>query len=161
HHSIYRAGFSYFLEVVEDLYNKYDKHDKTIWQYKGLVRYADIVCHKVVFQNNNFRYVPYTVRPGETLESISKKLLICDYLIVEKNPRITSFEDLKPGSTILVPSDYARQIVMYIDKDREFPVGLKNYDDRGLFQDYVYLNYTLNPPFSPVDFSSENPEYGF
>jgi len=161
HHSIYRAGFSYFLEVVENLYNKYDKNDVSIWQYKGQVKYDNIFCYKIVFLNTNFRYVPYTVRNGETLESISKKLLVCDYLILEKNREIKSFEDLTPGTTIMVPSDYAKQIVMYIDQKREFPVGLKNYDDKGLFQEYTYVEYELNPTFSKLDFSIENPDYGF
>ena len=161
HHSIYRAGFSYFLEVVENLYHTYDKNDTSIWQYKGQVKYANILCYKIVFQNDNFRYVPYKVRNGENLESISKKLLVCDYLIVEKNPEIKSFEDLTPGTTIMVPSDYAKQIVMYIDQKREFPVGLKNYDDKGLFQEYAYVEYELNPKFSKLDFSIENPDYGF
>ena len=161
HHSIFRAGYSYFLEVVENLWNTYDKNDDSIWQYKGLVKYNNIVCHKVVFQNNNFRYVPYKVRNGETLESISKRLQVCDYLILEKNPEINSFEDLKPGSTIMVPSEYAKQIIMYIDRDREFPIGLKNYDEKGLFQQYTYLHFELNPKFTAQDFSNENPEYGF
>ena len=161
HHSIFRAGYSYFLEVVEALYNKYDKNDTNYWQYKGLVKYNNIICYKIVFQNDNFRYVPYKVRNGETLESISKKLLVCDYLILEKNPEIKSFEELKPGSTIMVPSEYARQIVMYIDKERQFPVGLKNYDDKGLFQHYTFLHFELNPKFSDQDFNFDNPEYGF
>ncbi len=161
HHSIFRAGYSYFLEVLENLWNTYDKNDSSIWQYKGLVKYNNIICYKVVFQNDNYRYVPYKVRNGETLESISKKLLICDYLILEKNPEIKSFEDLRPGSTILVPSDYAKQIVMYIDRDRQFPIGLKNYDEKGLFEHYTFLHFELNPKFSAQDFSNENPEYGF
>lgn len=161
HHSIFRAGFSYFLEVVEGLYKKFDKNNTNIWQYKGLVKYAGIVCHKIVFQNNNFKYIKYKVKDGETLESISKKFLICDYLILEKNPDIKSFEDLTAGSTIFIPSDYAKQIIIYIDKTRLFPVGLKNYDDKGLFQEYTYLQYKLNPRFSPLEFSNQNPDYGF
>jgi outer membrane lipoprotein-sorting protein len=161
HHSIFRAGYSYYLEVVESLYNTYDKSNKNIWQYKGLVKYNNIICHKVVFHNDNFRYVPYKVRNGETLESISKKLLVCDYLILEKNPEIKSFDYLKPGTTIMVPSDYAKQIVMYIDAERIFPIGLKNYDEKGLFQQYTYLHFELNPKFSDQDFSYENPKYGF
>ena len=161
HHSIYRAGYSYFLEVVEMLYGKYDKNDPAFWQYKGLVKYNNIICLKIIFQNDKFRYVPYKVRNGETLESISKKLLVCDYLIIEKNPEIKSFKNLTPGSIIMVPSEYARQIVMYIDREREFPVGLKNYDDKGLFQHYTYLNFELNPKFLNRDFSRDNPEYGF
>ncbi|MBA7519553.1 hypothetical protein ES705_11632 [subsurface metagenome] len=161
HHSIYRAGFSYFLEVVEDLYNKYDETDANIWQYKGLVKYAGIICYKVVFTNDNFKYLPYKVGDNETLESISKKLKLCDYTILEKNSEIKSFEKLKPGSTIMVPSDYAKQIIVYIDKNRQFPVGFKTYDEKGLFQDYTYLNYELNPDFSSLDFNSNNPKYGF
>lgn len=161
HHSIFRAGYSYFLEVVEYLWNTYDKNNADIWQYEGLVKYNNIVCHKLVFQNDNFRYMSYKVRNGETLESISRKLMVCDYLILEKNPQLKSFDDLKPGMTIVVPSDYAKQIVMYIDRDRQFPIGLKNFDEKGLFQHYTYLHFELNPKFSAKDFSNENPEYGF
>ena len=82
-------------------------------------------------------------------------------MIYEINPQLRSFDDIEPGMKIKVPTDYAREIIVYIDKTRFVPIGLKVYDDKGLFEEYTYQNIVLNPVFSERDFSPSNPAYGF
>ncbi len=161
HHSIFKAGFSYILEVLEYLCDKYSDESASYWHYEGLVKYDNVICYKIRFENSDFGYTDYTVLEGENLETISRKLKLCDFMIYENNPQLRSFEDIKPGMKIKVPTDYAREIIVYIDKNRMIPTGLKVYDDKGLFEEYTYQDIVLNPVFSDQDFSSSNPAYGF
>jgi outer membrane lipoprotein-sorting protein len=161
HHTIDKAGFSFTMEVLEELQRKYPYQSGSSWQYIGLVKYADVVCHKIIFDNPDFHYFDYTVKKGDNLRTIAAKYKICDYMIIENNPDIKLLETLNPGLKVKVPSDYAKQIIIYLDKQHLTLIGLKIYDDKGLFEDYTYFNVKINPVFSSLDFDTENPEYGF
>ncbi len=161
HHSILKAGYSFLLDVLEHLWIKYQNDGSSVWKYQGLVTYDGINCHKIIMDNPDFNYLKYTIRSGDNLESLSVKFNLCDYLIFEKNPQIKSFDDIKPGTEILIPSDYAKQIIVYIDKEKMLPIGVKAYDDKGLFEEYLYTDIKINPSFKSSDFDSKNPVYGF
>lgn len=161
HHSIFKAGISYMLDVFEHLYAEHDPFNSSIWSYNGLVKYADIVCHKITFESPDFKFIPYNVEEGETLESLSRKLFISDYMVYENNHAIKSFESIKPGMTINVPSEYGKKIILYLSRKDRTPVGVKIFDEKGLFEEYTYLNVNINPKFSAADFDPNNPAYGF
>ena len=161
HHSIFKSGFDFFVQVLEYMSKKYSDEAANMVSYQGLVKYADILCHKISVDNPNFKYLPYKIVAGDNLESISRKFKICDYMIVENNPAIRSFEDLKPGMEILIPSDYGKQFTLYIKADDPIPIGVKVFDEKGLFEEYTYLNVKLNPGFTASDFVKTNPSYGF
>jgi outer membrane lipoprotein-sorting protein len=161
HHSIFKAGFSFLVSVLERLHKKYEDVGIPVWHYDGIVKYADIICYKITFNSPDFHYKDYTIREGENLEIISKKLMINDYMIFEINPELSSLDNLKPGSKIKIPSDYGKQIIVYIDKSTLAPVGLKVFDNIGLFEEYTYLQSDINPDFTSKDFDSSNPNYGF
>ena len=161
HHSVFKSGFNFFLSVLEHLYEKYKLQTQDMVEYDGMVKYGDILCYKVVFNNPDFKYITYKVQHGENLETLSRKLFVCDYMIYEMNPRLSSFEDLKPGMTLTVPNDYGKQFVLYIDKQKMVPAGVKVYDDKGLFEEYSFLNVVINPVFDPKEFSENFPAYDF
>jgi outer membrane lipoprotein-sorting protein len=161
HHSLLKAGFAFFIDVLEHLYSKYGQEGETMWHYQGIVLYGGVTCHKITIDIPEFHYVKYTVCDGDNLEKLSRKFNICDYMIFENNPSVKSFDDLKPGAELLIPSEYAKQIVVYIDKEKLVPIGVKTFDDQGLFEEYSYSNIIINPVFKPIEFDSSNPEYGF
>jgi hypothetical protein len=151
HHSIMKAGYSFMLDVLEHLWNKY-KNFAASWKYEGLVKFNGINCYKIILDNPNFSYQTYKIQNGENLETLSRKFKVCDYLIFEKNPQLKSFDEVKPGTEILVPSDYAKQIVLYIDNIKMLPVCVKAYDDKGLFEEYIYSDIVINPAFKTLEF---------
>lgn len=161
HHSLFKAGFSFLVSALEQLHEKYEDSDISVWQYEGVVKYADIICHKIIFNSPNFHFLDYTILEGENLETISTKLMINDYMIFEKNPELSSLDELKPGTKIKIPNDYGKEIIVYIDKSTLAPVGLKVFDNEGLFEEYTYLKSDINPSFTKLDFDSSNPDYGF
>jgi hypothetical protein len=161
HHSIFKAGYSFLLEVLEYLYKKYPEDNTSTWHNEGIVKYSDVPCYKIVFENPSFGYFDYTLKDGENLEVLSRKMKVCDYMIFENNPQLHSFDDFKEGIKIKVPTDYAKRIIVYVDKEKFVPIGLKVYDDKGLFEEYTYTNIQINPDFSPQEFQIDNPSYGF
>jgi Protein of unknown function (DUF1571) len=161
HHSIYASGYSFFIDVLEHLYNKYKGDFTNMLTYEGITQYSGVACHKIVVNNPNFSYTPYKVQAGENLEILAHKFFISDYMVFEKNPEIKSFEELKPGMTINIPTDYAKVFILYIDAKTFTPVTAKIYDDIGLFEEYDYLNVNLAPSFTDLDFDRKNPQYGF
>jgi len=161
HHSIFKSGFNFFIRALENICNKYESDIPNMLNYEGTVKYAGIECYKIEINNSHFAYKAYKVKPGENLEIISGKLNICDYMVVEKNPMIKSFDNIEPGTQILVPTDYAKKLTVYIDINEMIPVGVSVFDDKGLFEEYTFVDVTLNPSFSFIDFDCNNPNYNF
>jgi len=161
HHSLFKAGFGYLVNVLQHLADKYPPATSNYWTYMGVVKYDDQLCYKISFKNPNFGYTDYTIKPGENLEVIAMRDMLSDYMIFEKNPEFNSFDDFTPGKTIKVPTDYAQEIIIYIQKDLMVPIGLKTYDPDGLFEEYTYKNIVMRPRFSSKDFDYNNPQYGF
>lgn len=161
HHSIFKSGFDFFINALENICTKYNSDIDNMLKYNGTVIYAGVECYKIDVDNNHFTYKSYKVKDGESLESISGKLNICDYMVLEKNPTISVNDNIKPGTQLLVPSDYAKKLTIYIDTDKMIPVGVAVFDEIGLFEEYTFVDVTLNPSFSFTDFDSNNPEYSF
>ena len=111
--------------------------------------------------NRNFRYLKYTVQPGENISDIANRLHVNAYAILEINDVCSDYEDVDPGQVIVVPSNYAYKMVLQIDKNTMLPVTIKIFDDNGLFEEYVYNNFELNPDFAANEFEADFLEYSF
>jgi hypothetical protein len=161
HHSLFKSGFTFFIQVIGHLQEKYKTSITGMVEYNGLVKYNNIICHKLTFTNSNFKYVNYTVQSGENLEKLSYKLYVNDYMIKELNPDIDDFETLKAGKVIKVPNDYGSSFNIYIDLKTNLLVGAKVFDDKGLWEEYSYSETNVNPQFTSLDFDIKNPTYDF
>ncbi len=161
HNSVLKAGFEFLVKIVEHLFSKYRNQIGEMTTYNGLVKYNGVICYKITVENPAFTYIDYTVQENETLEDISWKLFVSDFMIMELNPSLKSFDDIRPGIHLKVPNDYAKTIILYIDRDKKIPVGVKSFDEKGLFNEYIYENVLLNPSFGSVDFDRDNPAYHF
>jgi outer membrane lipoprotein-sorting protein len=161
HHSIFKSGFDFFVGALDNLCKKYNGDIDNMLIYEGTVTYAGIECYKIDVNNSHFTYKPYQVEAGDNLERISGKLNICDYMVAEKNPKISAYDEIKPGTQLMVPSDYGKKFTIYIDKKKMIPAGISVFDDVGLFEEYTFVDVTLNPSFSLTDFDANNPEYSF
>lgn len=161
HHSIFKSGYSFFIDVLDHMQTKYNDNLNDLISYNARVKYNNIICHKITFTNPNFKYVYYTIIEGDNLEKLSYKLKVNDYMIKEINPEITSFEKLETGKKIKVPNDYGTSFILYIEEQSNLLIGVKIFDDKGLWEEYTYSNIKINPSFDPADFDVKNPEYNF
>ena len=162
HHSIYEAGFDYFIQILSYLFDKNKESINDIASYKGEVNFGGIACYKVELNNPSFKISSYKVTENITVTALARKLHICDYHILERNPKFKEYIDVIPAGTLLnIPSDYAKKLTMLIDKSTYLPVFIEVYDEKGLFEQYKFNEVKINPSFTDLDFNETNKNYGF
>ena len=161
HHTIYEAGFGYFINVVSHFKSKYGDKFSDMMTYQGLFMKGQVYFYKIVLDNPNFKYSEYTVKKGENLNTIAKKIWVNDYMILEKNPALADFNDVKEGQKIIVPSDYAKKMVFHLDKTLMLPLYVELYDDKGFYASYSFSNIQINPQLDKSVFDYTNPKYHF
>jgi outer membrane lipoprotein-sorting protein len=161
HHTVHKMGFMSMVNILEHIWAKYgDEAAKTMVKYEGETTWDGNACYKILMENTNFKYVNYTVKQGETLISIAEKNKLSEHMILEKN-KLSSYTNVSAGKTILIPSDYAKKMELYLDKNRGIPLYIKVYDDIGLYEQYEYYNVKINPRFTPEEFTEDYDSYGF
>ncbi len=162
HHTINEIGFDYFGSVIEASAKKVgDKFDH-FFILDGEETVNNRACYKVIIHNNDFGYVDYTVKKGENLMSIGRKLYVSEYMVLAANkPKVDDYKDVKEGQVIKVPNAYAKNVLLYIDKINFLPIGVRVFDDKGLFEQYDYYNLQLNPKFEEVEFTKDYKDYNF
>ncbi len=162
HHNIYEAGFDYLVSVLSYLTDKYKDHIDEMNSYKGIIEWQGVQCYKIEFNNPYFKIYSYTVTENTTPTLLAKKLFIGDYLIVERNPFYNDYLDvIRKGAVINLPNDYAKRLVILINKSSYLPVYMEIYDDKGLLEQYQFTDININPGFTEIDFSEKNEKYGF
>lgn len=162
HHNIYEAGFEYLIDILRFLTNKYKDNIEKFVYYKGIIDWQELSCYKIEFSNPSFKIYSYTVTETCTPTSLAKKLYIGDYHILERNPKYEDYLDvIKAGTVLSLPNDYAKRLVILINKNSYLPVYIEIYDDKGLLEQYQFIEINTNPSFTEIDFSEKNETYGF
>lgn len=161
HHTLFETGYKYALSILEHLFRKYGEEVIQMTTLKQSATINDRECYVIELNNPHFNYINYKVQKNEDVLDIAKKFMLSEYMIVEVNKDVDDYRDVFPGQLISIPYDYSPRLIIAIDKERLIPISLKVYDDKGLYEQLEYMNVTLNPNFSKLDFSEENPNYGF
>ncbi|MEZ4915969.1 MAG: DUF1571 domain-containing protein [Chitinophagales bacterium] len=162
HHTVLESGFGLVLKSIKGAKQRATQEGRfnEVFQLAGSVTFDGQSCYKIVITDPTFTYVDYTIKSGETLYSISMDKAINEQLIVEKNG-FSNFNSGSAGQTIKIPSSYAKKSILYINKSTFFPVYQEMHDDKGMFEKYEFLGLKVNPTFTTVDFSEDNPKYNF
>ncbi len=162
HHTIYQAGFEYFKTILLFLKRKYAINWSEVCEFSSTAKVNQTECYKISLLNPQYKITEYTVENDITAQELALKLNLCDYKIVELNPQVkTIFKTIPKGTIVYLPSDYAKKIVLYIEKTTYLPIKIEVFDEKGLFEEYLFENIKFNPTFTDKDFNEKNPEYGF
>jgi hypothetical protein len=159
HHTIFELGYAYFVSVVNEIIKK-QKNILTI-SFEGEANMNNHQCYKISITNDSFKYINYTVKQGDNLTSIAKQHFLNDYMLLEINPDIDYYDDVKSGQVIQIPNMYAKSITLFLDKQLMLPVLIDIYDDKGLYASYVYLNVVINEKFAWDEFNATFRDYHF
>ena len=149
HHTIYELGFGYLFNILKENYRK----KKEYFRFSGELFRDGRMYYLVRVADPDFRLVSYTVQKGENLRMIARKFFVSEYKLLELNPDIDNFKDVEEGQRINMPTAYAREMELHIDKKTFLPVFQKIYDEKGLFEQYEYSDVVINPSFSDKDFT--------
>jgi hypothetical protein len=161
HHSLFAFDFNYLISFLEFLLNKYESKAHEMVEILEDVTWDGRTCYHIEMQNPNFNHITYTVKEGENLISIAKKLRINEYMILDLNNNIDSYTDISAGQIIKVPNDYAKKMSLYLDKEYLLPVLVKVYDNKGLYEHFEYVDLKVNPEIKAEEFTQDYKEYGF
>ena len=161
HHTIFELGFDYLAQIIRAAIARTDDDFYKYCEYKGTIKWNNIDCHKIVIEYNEFKYAPYVVREGETVLSIARKLGLSEYMLVEINPAVDNYDDVKAGQQIKVPNAYAKKTILYIDKRNNLPIVQKMYDEKGLYEIFEFHNTQVNPLIPEEEFTKNYKEYDF
>ena len=157
HHTIFNTGLSTLGNIIKNALQRAEKEAtqedfNKFLKYEGEVTWNNLNCYKISIVDPTFSYVNYTVKEGDDVEKLERSKFICGYLIIDKNENVKDFWSLKPGMEIKIPSSYAKNTTLYIDKATMLPVYQVMNDESKQFEKYEFYNVKVNPTFSETDF---------
>jgi len=160
-HTIYELGFLYTGDLIYDAYTRYKDKAKDYAKYDGTITYDNRECYKVTLDNKEYKLSDYKVLEGEDLIKIARKFKLDEYSLLEYNPSVKGYTEVKTGQTIKIPDTFCKKVIMYIDAKTFLPVYQEIYDLTGLIAKYEYHNLEINIPFADDEFTKKYKEYGF
>jgi len=161
HHTLVNLGFEFLKDVFTDAFNRAGDQVDSLLNFKGMVEFDGKECFEIVISDPTYTTKKYTVKEGEDIFSISSKLLISEYSIIEMNDGVDGFWDIATGDVIIVPTSYAPKTTLYIDTENYLPLMQLLEDDKGLFEKYEFINLQLIEKFTPEEFNPSFKGYEF
>lgn len=161
HHTIHEMGHQYLADILKDGIKRAGNSVEKYFTMLGEEKHNGRDCYKVSISFPDFSWVSYTVKQGENLTAIARKLNVSEYMVLEKNSRYSWYNDVKAGDIIKVPDAYAKFTLLLIDKELLLPVNNKVFDDKGLYETYEYYNLKVNTPINDEEFSKYYKDYHF
>lgn len=161
HHTIHEMGLQYLADILKDGIRRAGNKLEKYFMVLGEEKYDGRTCYKLSISFPDFAWGSYTVKAGEDITSIARKLHVSEYMVLENNPQYSWYSDVKAGDVIKVPDAYAKLTLLMIDKDIWLPVNNKIFDDKGLYETYEYYNLQVNTPIAAEEFSKDYKDYHF
>jgi outer membrane lipoprotein-sorting protein len=161
HHSLLCIGFRFTEGVVKHIYAMHDDVFDRYVRYMGEQKWNARNTHVVKILYDDYGPVKYTVKGEESLCEIERKIFVPAAKILEMNPGMDDYWDVKPGQVINVPNFYGKESVFMIDTEHFLPIVQIVNDEKGLFEKYEYHDLRVNPRFSTTEFTEDYPDYGF
>jgi hypothetical protein len=160
-YSILEMGFTYFHDIMEDHIRKHGVKFYETLSLKQDTLYNHRHYYIMEINNSGFAMTTYRVEKDENVTTIARKLLVNDHMILELNPGISDYSDVKQGQVIKVPNSFARKIVLYIDKITLLPLVQLIYDEKGFYSRIEISSFRVNPEIESEEFSSNFSKYNF
>lgn len=161
HYTMLQSGFIYTQAILEKYIQREGSAFYKLWRQQPDTVIGTKKYLVLEMDNPGYGYTDYKVKSGETVTSIAEKILVNDHMILDLNKSIHDYDDVKAGQTIRVPNSFARRLRFFIDPVTRLPLIQEMYDDKGLYNRVVFSSVVQNPEFGELEFSRNNPKYGF
>lgn len=161
HHTLFDSGFDLMSGILHRELARIGTDTTEHIFYRGITNWQGRPAYHIVMENPNYHIATYKVELGEDIIAIARKLNINEYAVLELNDGIDFYDDVSPGQEIKVPSRYAKKMNLYIDVGYMLPLMIEVFDDQGLYEQYEYKNFIINPAFTKDEFTDEYEDYGF
>ncbi len=160
-HTLFELGVAYYGNKIYETYQKFKEKPSEYAIYGGIVKWENCDAYKFTLDNKDYKIKDYVVLDGEDIIKIADKLQLDEYTILELNPTIKNYSDVKVGQSILIPSSFAKTVVVYIDAKSFLPVYQKISDSKGLVGEYEYCELIINPIILDEEFTKAYKGYSF
>jgi outer membrane lipoprotein-sorting protein len=162
HHLLTTAGFAFTKRLLQRTEAKILKNGRKIEDHftiTGETQFDGKTCYKLNMEYADYAVIDYKVSQNIDLEALCLDLDVPEYWVKERNK--LDYGTIKAGTTIKIPTTYAKKVVFYIDKSTFLPVAQLLYDDQGLYEKYEYRKLTVN--FAPAkgEWTDDCSVYGF
>jgi len=161
HHTIKHLGFEFLKDVFTDALARAGEQVDSILKYNGTVQFDGRECFEVEIIDPTYATKKYTVKDKEDIFSLSRKLLISEYSVIEMNEDVDNFGDIDAGDIITIPTSYAPKTTLYIDVENYLPIMQLMEDDKGLFEKYEFKNLKLVKTYASNEFDPSYETYAF
>lgn len=152
HYTIHQLGYDYFGKTIATALLKDRENLSKNLKFLPKKNINGRNCVGLIFDDPKFTYSKYTIGKNEDVSSIAAKFNVSEYLLRLKNDLHSFYGNIKVGKVIEIPSNYCKNILLYLDEGTLLPATISIYDDTGLFENYEFLNVKTNKKFGPEDF---------
>lgn len=161
HHIIEDLGFRSIQKIFR---NFRETHSDSLKEY--IVRHNDYIwegipVYKIRIEYTPFGFYDYTIKQGQTIDSVANELFVNAYMILEENDEVDDYGDVSSGQVIKVPNNYGEICEIFIDKNNYLPIRQVIWDHKGLYEKYEYKELKASPIFDGDELSPEYKEYDF
>ncbi|MEZ4852050.1 MAG: LysM peptidoglycan-binding domain-containing protein [Bacteroidia bacterium] len=145
HYSIHETTFNHFDFLIQKmearLLQNGDSHHGI--KYHGITSEEGVSCHKIELIDAQYQIQNYQINREENLIDLAQNKWIHPYKILELNPQLSSYDEIRTGQRIKIPTSYAKRCVLYIDTQDYLPRRLEVYDELGWFEKYSFRDISI------------------
>lgn len=152
HHTALQAGFGMIADLLNGPDGRADNVYTRSFRYAGDSTAQGRPCHILRSDYPQFRYVAYRAGKNETIASVADRFGCGEYRIAERNS-LAIDSKLAEGQVVQVPNAYGRRVIVLVDPKNYLPASVTVYDDRGLYEQYNFLDVVANQPIPLAEFS--------
>ena len=160
HHTVHDSGFDLLASILERNLQEFNPYEQTLKRKEDVVWLGENTI-QIEMINKAYKTKRYQVNGHENIAEIAKKFNVNEYAILELNPECANYEDVRSGQELIIPSHYGVKMNLYISKKTMLPLIVRVYDYKGLFEEYDYTEFELNPSFATNEFEANFAEYDF
>lgn len=160
HHTVHDSGFDLLASILARNLQEFNPQEQTLTR-KDDVYWLGEKAIQIEMINKAYKTKRYKVNGRENIAEIAKKFNVNEYAILELNPECDNYEDVRNGQELIIPSHYGVTMNLYISKKTMLPLIVRVYDHKGLFEEYDYTKFQLNPQFATNEFEANFVEYDF
>jgi hypothetical protein len=161
HFTINEIGFDFTVKTIAIALSKEKNQIAKHLTLLGKVEKNGMTCYLIIYENQSFSYFDHIVGDKETVESISNKYIVNEYMVRTKNKLFDDYGYLKKGTIVKIPNFYCKKGIFYVDEKSMLPVSITIFDEVGVFESYEYTNLEINKPIPPAEFERNYKGYGF
>ena len=158
HHTVLQAGFGMIADLLNGPDGKADNAYTRSFRYAGDSTAQGQPCYVLRSDYPQFRYVAYRVGKGETISSVADRFGCGEYRITERN-NLSVDSKLSEGQVLQVPNAYGRRVLVVVNAKTYLPASVTVYDERGLYEQYNFLDVVANQPIPAAEFSKDYKGY--